>query len=472
MALGPGAPIVIIGAGPTGLGAAGRLHQQGHDNWLLYERQAEVGGLSRSFRDQAGYTWDLGGHVVFSHYGYFSRLLEGLWPPQGWLRHQRESWIRIKGRWVPYPFQYNFHYLDPADCAACLEGLARAALERPNTPPRHFGEFLRRTYGQGLADIFMTPYNRKVWAYEPEELSATWIQDRLALPDLPRVARNVVLRQDDVSWGPNNRFLFPARGGTGAIWQALAQRLPQDHLRLGREVTAVDPLQRVVIFADGLRQPYSRLVSTMPLDQLAAMCGQPRWRELAGGLRHSAVHVVGLGLTGRPGAELASKCWMYFPEYQAPFFRLTHFSLYSPANVDDIGQHWSLLAEVSESPSKPVDASRVVEETIQGLLACGLIKSAGQVVHTWLRREEYAYPTPSLGRDQAALPLLKELMAHDIYSRGRFGAWLYEVGNMDHSYMQGVEVADHLLCGSPELTLWHPHVVNQPHPVVGWDLWS
>ena len=30
--------IVIIGAGPTGLGAAYRLHELGYDNWALYEK--------------------------------------------------------------------------------------------------------------------------------------------------------------------------------------------------------------------------------------------------------------------------------------------------------------------------------------------------------------------------------------------------------------------------------------------------
>ncbi len=42
-----------------------------------------------------------------------------------------------------------------------------------------------------------------------------------------------------------------------------------------------------------------------------------------------------------------------------------------------------------------------------------------------------------------------------IWSRGRFGAWLYEIGNMDHSCMQGVEWVDHVLSGAPE-TVWIP----------------
>ncbi|MHC4253035.1 MAG: amine oxidase, partial [Planctomycetota bacterium] len=47
------------------------------------------------------------------------------------------------------------------------------------------------------------------------------------------------------------------------------------------------------------------------------------------------------------------------------------------------------------------------------------------------------------------------LESHEVYPRGRFGAWRYEVGNMDHAFMQGVEVVERILEGALEPTL-HP----------------
>jgi hypothetical protein len=82
------------------------------------------------------------------------------------------------------------------------------------------------------------------------------------------------------------------------------------------------------------------------------------------------------------------------------------------------------------------------------------------VHHVWHRRLEHGYPTPSLGRDRALAALLPALAARGIFSRGRFGAWKYEVSNQDHSFAQGVEVVDRWLCGGAEETLERPEVVN------------
>jgi hypothetical protein len=46
------------------------------------------------------------------------------------------------------------------------------------------------------------------------------------------------------------------------------------------------------------------------------------------------------------------------------------------------------------------------------------------------------------------------MMEKGIYSRGRFGAWRYEIGNMDHSVMMGVEAVNHIMAGEKETVLY------------------
>ena len=465
---------LIVGAGPTGLGAAWRLSTHGHSDWLVCEATPSPGGLASSVLDEHGFTWDLGGHVQFSHYEYFDELMDELLGPDGWWEHERESWVWMRDRFVPYPFQMNLHRLPVKERWDCVRGLVRAFAASESggqESPRDFDGWILATFGEGIADTFLRPYNFKVWAYPPIEMAWNWIGERVAVPDLERVLRNVVLEQDDVSWGPNNTFRFPKRGGTGAIWQALATKLQASdsgQFHFSRALVGLDTSSRVAHFSDKSTVRYRRLVSTIPLDRLVAMSDrQATLGEATEGLIHSSTHVVGVGLRGQPPPHLSGKCWMYFPESNCPFYRVTVFSHYAPSNVPDASNTWSLMAEVSESPEKPVDASTVEDDTVRGLLATSLVSDVSHVSHTWHRRLEYGYPTPSLHRDQALAGLLPALDRCGVYSRGRFGAWRYEVSNQDHSMAQGVELVDSWLKGTPEETLNHPEVVNARRPTRG-----
>ena len=446
--------ILVIGAGPTGISAAWRLAEHGHTDWLLVEGEDHPGGLATSVRDDAGFTWDLGGHVLFSHYRYFDALMRSALG-DAWVEHEREAWVWMRERWVPYPLQNNIWRLPSDDLAPCLEGLVDLLKRNGDAgPPPTFAAWLQRAFGDGLCTTFMYPYNFKVWAYGPEKLGVGWMGERVATVDLKRILRNLVHQRDDVSWGPNATFRFPLHGGTGAIWDALAAQLPAHNVALGRRLTRVDTASRVAHFADGSTERYDAMVSSMPLDALLRILSdRPELSARAPGFVHSSSHIIGVGFDGQPPADLRTKCWMYFPEPETPFYRVTVFSNYSPNNVARPGEQWSLMAEVSESSDKPVDVSRIIDDTIAGFRRVGFIADDTPIVTTWHRRLEHGYPTPWLGRDELLDEILPALEACGIYSRGRFGAWKYEVSNQDHSSMQGVEAVDFLLTGAAETTV-------------------
>lgn len=462
------ANILILGGGPTGLGAAWRLNELGHEDWLLLERSDTPGGLAGSVRDEKGYTWDYGGHVQFSHYDTFDRLMNTLLGPEEWLHHERESWVWLRDRFVPYPFQNNLRYLPREEMWDCVRGLVRLIRNPPAERPKHFGEWAYQTFGEGICRVFMEPYNFKVWAYPLEELAYGWIGERVAVTDLERVLENIFYERDDVSWGPNNTFRFPRYGGTGEIWRRCAAGLPQDRIRLNSEVERVDTgAKRLWLRGESEPIEYGSLITSAPLDcfvGLSDLAEDAECMRKAGLLRHSSTNIIGVGIAGRPKEEISTKCWMYFPESNSPFYRATVFSNYSPNNVPDIEKGWSLMCEVSESPAKPVDHARVVEETLDGVVASKLVRNRDEIVHTFYRHLPYGYPTPSLHRDEALEYLLPRLQERGVYSRGRFGAWRYEVSNQDHSLMQGVECVDHLLEGAEELTVTRPDIVNAPRP--------
>src|SRR3954447_24169363 len=138
----PPSKIVVIGAGPTGLGAAHRLRELGHDDVVVLEANDYVGGLATSFTDDAGFTYDIGGHVMFSHYDYYDQVVDRLMGDQ-YTELEREAWVWMQDRFIPYPFQNNVKDLEPATVVECVMGLIEAQKLSP-PPPTNFAEWMEQ----------------------------------------------------------------------------------------------------------------------------------------------------------------------------------------------------------------------------------------------------------------------------------------------------------------------------------------
>jgi len=222
--------IVVIGAGPTGLGAAHRFRELGFDDYVVLEAGSEAGGLARSYQDDAGFTYDVGGHVFFSHYEYYDRVVEHALA-DGYTELDREAWVWIGGRFVRYPFQNSLKDLDPDTMLECVMGLVEAERQPPSRVAS-FAEWMDHAFGAGITHHFMRPYNMKVWATPPELMSSGWIAERVSVVDLRAVLRSIICDDRAEPWGPNGRFRYPLRGGTGALCDHVAEPL-RDHIAFG-----------------------------------------------------------------------------------------------------------------------------------------------------------------------------------------------------------------------------------------------
>jgi protoporphyrinogen oxidase len=444
--------IVILGAGPTGLGAAYRLHELGYDNWALYEKCDYVGGHSASHVDAQGFVWDEGGHVIFSHYPYFDGLVDEM---LGREENQlvRESWIVAGDSWVPYPFQNNLRYLPKPAQLSCLLGAAQAAANGRSHDSANFRDWILANFGEGIAEAFMFPYNRKVWTTPLERMSKSWIAERVSVVDFKRLLENILYGRDDVGWGPNSKFRFPLHGGTGEIYRRVAQRFVAK-VQVGKKVVEVDCRRGTISFADGSGDNYDILISTLPLDLLVQMLRPAELAlcDAAAELEHNSLLVLGIGLKKKIET---SKCWIYFADEKMPCYRATHFSHYSPFNVPDGDtEHFSsLMCEMSFRVGESPDPKLILERVVDELIGCNIIDQSDRasIVSRYSRVADYSYPIPTLGRDAALELLQPSLLKQRIYSRGRFGAWRYEIGNMDHSVMMGVEAVNHALLGEKEI---------------------
>lgn len=421
---------LILGAGPTGIGAAVRLTELGVD-YAMVEAEADAGGLAGSVTDSCGYTWDLGGHVIHSHFAEFDDAVQASGVPINGVIRNGWVWLGSGGpqTLVPTPIQQQLTEL-PSDLA-------------PDAPVAHLADYYRNHFGRGLYEQFFEPFNLKMWTVPLHQIDADWTALRSGSG-----ARNVpLLALAGTVATPVETFPYPA-GGTGALWRAVHSRLTTPgSARFGTRVTSLDLQRRVATLDDGTTLEYQYCVSSAPLPVMT------RWAGVApAALRASRLHAVGLGFRGDPPPTLADKTWLYCPDPDVCWYRATMLSNYDPGNAG--AGRWNIMCEVPIHGPSPLSADDAVTGVIESLRQLGA--DDHRLESRFVRTLSLGYPVPTLGRDEVLREIDAYLVRHGIYSRGRFGGWRYESSNQDYTYMQGRQAVDAALFDAPEDVYWHP----------------
>lgn len=468
---GPVDPIVIIGGGPTGLGAAWQLEKLAAANtfvpYLLIEQETRAGGSATSMMTPEGFTFDQGSHVLYPHVSYcaFTEMINSAvseWHDSAPIRGV------LRGRTlIPYPVQQNLHRLPAGERVSAIAGLVQARIARRfrmrAVVDETMQDYLRRCFGRGLTNGILGTINRKMWAHGLDELGSYWASQRsgskvsnvvgISIRDALRAA---IRGGDTLGWAGKALLHYPLRGGTGGIWEAVAHRLPAANLRFGQTVRRIDSHARSIEFADGKKIRYGHLISTIPLDLLCALVSPSPGGELES-LRFANAGLVGLGFLGQPVDQLRGVHSFHTPDEDFPCWRISLPASLSPGNAP--AGSWSLLCEISHRKGASYDLDHARRRILEAFRRRGMINGS-TLVSVWQHHIAHGYPVPSPGRDAILKPIQHALASAGIFSRGRFGGWKYEVSNMDHSFMQGVEVVNYIVGGVGERTYWEPESVN------------
>jgi UDP-galactopyranose mutase len=484
----PAAPVVVIGAGPTGLSAAYHL---GSDAILL-EQADRVGGWCRSIED-AGFTFDMAGHIMFSNDPYVHQMYQMLLGNNvHW--QDREAWIYSKGVFTRYPFQGALYGLPPEVIKECIvgaiearfgslkakkpapdpgsngdytgperrgmfeplmkangairprqySGTERRLASAPKESPRNFEEFIYKVWGSGIAKHFAIPYNQKLWAVPLNEMETSWLGGRVPLPDLEELIEGA-LSPSPKPMGPNARFGYPLRGGFQALMDGFLPHLA-GQLRLRTRVIEVSPSNHTVTLADGTILPYEQLISTMPLPALVRSMGNEaplEVRQAAASLRHVSVRCINLGI-GRE--NLTEKHWIYYPE-DTVFHRIFVQGNASPYCNPPGG--CGLTCEITYSARKPLpcDGDALIQRCITDCQRVGFFKPSDPI---WAANQvdlPVAYVVYDHDRARNVCLIREWLSQWDVTLAGRYAEWEYY--NSDHAFVAGRKAAEEVRVSFP-----------------------
>jgi len=433
------AKTVIIGAGLTGLSAAYHLEQGGYSDYVIYEKENEVGGLCRSVRKD-GFVFDYTGHLLHISDKYFHQFLANSLPFKQLNCITRQSRIYSNNCLTCYPFQTNLYGLPTNVIADCIEGF----IKRKNIKnPKSFHSWVLTNFGIGLAKHFFFPYQKKILQYNLKKIAASWTGRFVPQTDLKTIIDGAISKQEE-SIGYNATFYYPKQGGIDQLIKGITSKLKKP-INTNYEVKMIDLNRKQVTFSNGHCESYETLINTMPLKVFLQKVIDKSTTTFHQQHKHLVANSVLNINIGTSRKNINDHHWTYIPGKDYPFYRVGFPHLFAqnmaPANCSAIYTEVAYIGQTIDN------LPNYVFEKIKKFFALNdreIIVKQKLTIH-------HAYVIYNFWRERHLETLLAQLTQNNIYSIGRYGAWKYS--SMQEAVLDGKKNAETILSAQEK---WDP----------------
>ena len=419
--------IGILGGGLAGLSLGYFLNQRSYDFTIL-EKNSETSGLLKSVQID-GFTFDVGGsHIIFSKDREILNFMVSLLKDNV-VRNRRNTKILYKGRYVKYPFENGLADLPKQDNFECLYHFIQNLIAKERgllKPPGNMKEWFYYTFGKGIAEKYLVPYNEKIWKFPLEKMSTVWVE-RIPQPPVEDIIKSS-LGISTEGYTHQLYFYYPKFGGIQSLAKAFEEPI-KDKIITDFEVKTIKKEDGKWIVSNGKKElEFDKLISTIPLQDLIKALGDvPREVvEAVESLKFNSLITVGIGVD-KP--KLNDFSWLYIPDRDILTHRVSFPSNYSPY-VAPQGKS-SVLAEITYREGDEIGKMNdkgIIERTVKDLDRLGII-SEDDVLLTTIHRFKYAYVIYDLDYKENLKTIFDYLRGVGMDSIGRFGSWEY--ANMD-----------------------------------------
>ena len=397
---------LIIGGGISGLTLANYLK----DNYLIIEKENEVGGYCRTIK-KGNYIWDYAGHFFHFKTDEFKEKFLNVIPKEDIIYQDKCTKILYKNDLIDYPFQTNIHQLEKQEFIDCLYDLFN---KEEKDKYDNFLDMLYGKFGKGIVEKFLKPYNEKLYAIDLTELDVDAMGRFFPYADKEAIIKNMKSNSNN---SYNNSFLYP-KNGAGSFIKVLSDNLSKDKILLNTSVKSIDLTNKKVVLSNDKVIEYDYLINTISLPNFIKLTNENL--NLADSLSYNKVLVFNLGFNKK--SNLVNEHWLYIPSKDCNYYRIGFYD--NILNQDKL----SMYVEIGYGKNDIIDNKEIEKQLC---LTLDNLKKQNIIDDTF-KLEEYvsivmdpAYVHINSKTDKEVKEYFKDLENKNVYSIGRYGGWTY-----------------------------------------------
>ncbi|RAU36895.1 FAD-dependent oxidoreductase [Enterobacter sp. ECC-175] len=410
---------LVLGGGVSGLMFANK-HK--NDDTLIIEKENELGGYCRTIY-QDGYIWDYAGHFFHFANSEIKKFFEEKISAEQLVIKEKCTKIFYKKNVLDFPFQANIHQLEKQDFINCLYDLYfREDKDEYNS----FLDMLYGKFGKSITDMFLKPYNEKLYACNLNKLDQNAMGRFFPYANFEQIVKGF---KENYQGSYNSHFLYPKKGAKVFI-DALTQELPEDIIHLEEKVLSICVNEKYII-TNKRRVNFKYLINSIPFNKFLSMITDVDYSGVVARLSWNKVLVLNLGFD--KNTDFTDIHWAYFPEKDYNFYRVGFYN-----NILN-DERLSLYVEIGYADQDKFDVEEQLEKTLAGLRASGIISDHKLISYIPIMMNP-AYVHIDSDLNETKQVIKEELAKSDIFTIGRYGDWKY--CSIEDSMIDAINLAE------------------------------
>ena len=342
---------------------------------------------------------------------------------------------------IKYPFENELYKLPPNDRDKALE----LFLNNPykNLKPTSMEDFFLKIFGKGIFDLYLKPYNYKIWKMRVSKLD-TQMVERIPQPPAEDIIKSA---KGEVTEGYKHQlyFHYPKKGGIENLFNAFYNKLDFSKvsiLKKNKIINVKKKLKKYLVKTNNLTFETNKIVSTIPLNVLYEYLKVPEEiKRISKKLKYNSIIISIFNVRGTQGGDNFA---FMIPDKDIIFHRIS--------KLDFLGTQYSIkgtttfqieityrkFSKISKMTNK--DIYRKIEE---GLKKLNYIKNKNDINFRSIKRFKYAYVIYDLQHRKNVDKLISYYSKKNIDLLGRWGSWEYL--NSDQVIKQSKDLSEKLL---------------------------
>jgi protoporphyrinogen oxidase len=419
---------LILGAGPSGLSYSLISNNQ----TLIIEKNSHPGGHASSYFIN-GFTFDYGPHILFSK---DKLILDFIVNSLGdnVQKCKRNNKVSYKKKLIKYPFENDLSSLDLKDNYECISAFLFNKYKNIYKYPKNMKEWFLYTFGSGISEKYLIPYNEKVWNIPVDKLSMIW-STRIPNPPVIDVLKSS-LGLSTEGYLHQLFYYYPKKGGYQAISEAWAKNC---NVNYEETVVKIDKKKNTFEVTTNKNKYITKeIISTINLSTLCKICSD--WipdivLEACKKLIVNPMYIISIGLHG---VDVNQYTAIYFADSDFLVNRISFPGTFSSFNTP-LG-FFSIQAEITYKKDDPIiskmNDEEIKQHVINGLKKRNVIKDE-KIFFVDIKRVSESYVVYDIGYEKNAEIIRNFFSSSGIELVGRFS--YFEYVNIDMAVNRSIE---------------------------------